>query len=259
MIAAPLVAGITAATNWRIAFVVTGLLGFIWVVVFQMFMRQHPEFGEADRGDSRPDRRSWLSFLAYRQTWAVFFCRFLADPVWYFFIFWIPEFLTRERGLGLIGIGKVAWIPFLFADISNFVSGYVTLRLQRAGWSVNRTRKSLMVFSACLSPIGIFAAYAQSVFWTIALIAAAIFFWMFWSVTVHTLAGDYFTSSEVGSVYGIAGTGSTVGTAIATWGVGYVLDLQYGYTPVFIGISLLMPIAMIVGLSLMGRVTPVER
>jgi ACS family hexuronate transporter-like MFS transporter len=189
----------------------------------------------------------------------VFFCRFLADPMWYFFIFWIPGFLTQERGLGLVGIGAVGWIPFLFADISNFVSGYVALRLQRAGWSVNRTRKSLMVFSACLSPIGIFAVYAQSLLWTMALISAAIFFWMFWSVTVHTLAGDYFASSEVGSVYGIAGTGSTIGTALATWGVGYVLDLKVGYTPVFIGISLLMPIAMIVGLSLMGRVQRVAQ
>jgi MFS family permease len=72
--------------------------------------------------------------------------------------------------------------------------------------------------------IGILAVYAHSVFWTIAIICVAIFFWMFWSVTVHTLAGDYFPSSEVGSVYGIAGTGSTIGTAIATWGVGYVLD-----------------------------------
>ena len=109
-----------------------------------------------------------------------------------------------------------------------------------------------------MSPIGILAAFAQSVFWTIALISAAIFFWIFWSVSVHTLAGDYFSPTEVGSVYGIAGTGSTAGTALATWGVGYVLDLNYGYTPVFIGISLLMPIAMIVGLSLMGRVEPIK-
>jgi MFS transporter, ACS family, hexuronate transporter len=258
MIATPLVAQIALVSNWRMAFVVTGCLGFVWVVIFQMFMKNHPEFADADAGDASPHRRPWLSFLAYRQTWAVFFCRFLADPVWYFFIFWIPEFLTRERGLSLEGIRNVAWIPFLFADISNFVSGYIALRLQRRGWSINRTRKSLMVFSACLTPIGIMAAFAQSMFWTIALISLAIFFWMFWSVTVHTLAGDYFPHTEVGSVYGIAGTGSTVGTAIATWGVGYVLDLKFGYTPVFIGISLLMPIAMIVGLSLMGRVSPVE-
>lgn len=259
MIAAPLVATITVTTNWRVAFVVTGLIGFVWVFVFQRFMKRHPEFAGMDAGDVRPERRSWLTFLKYRQTWAVFFCRFFADPMWYFFIFWIPDFLKQERGMGLLGIGWIAWIPFLFADISNFVSGYVALRLQRAGWSVNRTRKSLMVFAACFSPIGIFAVYAQSLFWTMALISAAIFFWMFWSVTVHTLAGDYFASSEVGSVYGIAGTGSTIGTAIATWGVGYVLDLKVGYTPVFIGISMLMPIAMVVGLTLMGRVEPVSQ
>jgi len=258
MIAGPLVATITATSSWRAAFVVTGLIGFGWVVIFQIFMRRHPEFAKSDTGDANPQRRSWGSFLAYRQTWAVFFCRFLADPVWYFYLFWIPNFLTRERGMGLLAVGWLAAVPFLFADISNFVSGYVTLRLQNAGWSVNRTRKSLMVFSACLTPIGIFAVFMQSLFWTMALICAAIFFWMFWSVTVHTLAGDYFAPSEVGSVYGIAGTGSTVGTAIATFGVAYVLDLKVGYTPVFIGISLLMPVAMIVGLSLMGRVEPVE-
>jgi len=258
MIATPLVATITLWSNWRMAFVVTGLFGFVWLVIFQIFMRRHPEFAEADRGDVSPERKPWLAFLAYRQTWAVFFCRFLADPLWYFFIFWIPGFLKDERGLDLAGIRFVGAIPFVFADASNFISGYVALRLQNAGWTVNRTRKTLMVFSACLSPIGILAAFAQSVFWTIALISAAIFFWIFWSVSVHTLAGDYFSPTEVGSVYGIAGTGSTAGTALATWGVGYVLDLNYGYTPVFIGISLLMPIAMIVGLSLMGRVEPIK-
>lgn len=259
LIATPLVATITLWSTWRTAFVVTGLFGFVWLVIFQIFMRRHPEFAEADRGDMNSDRTTWVDFLRYRQTWAVFFCRFLADPLWYLFIFWIPSFLKDERGLDLAGIRFVGAVPFLFADASNFISGYIALRLQNAGWSINRTRKTLMVFSACLSPIGIFAAFTQSVFWTIALISAAIFFWMFWSVSVHTLAGDYFAPNEVGSVYGIAGTGSTAGTALATWGVGYVLDLHYGYTPVFIGISLLMPIAMIVGLSLMGRVEPVRR
>ena len=160
--------------------------------------------------------------------------------------------------MSLLQRGSVVWIPFLFADISNFVTGYLSLRLQRAAWSINRTRKTLMTISACFSPIGILAVYAHSVFWTIAIICVSIFFWMFWPVTVHTLADDYFPSSEVGSVYGIAGTGSTVGTALATWGAGYVLDLKWGYAPVFIGMGVLMPIALIVGLSLMGRVDPVK-
>jgi len=115
-----------------------------------------------------------------------------------------------------------------------------------------------MILSACVSPIGILAVYAHTVFWTMALISIAIFFWMFWSVTVHTLAGDYFPSQEVGSVYGIAGTGSTIGTAISTWGVGHVLDITHRYEPVFIGIGLLMPIALIVGLLMMGRVVQVQ-
>jgi ACS family hexuronate transporter-like MFS transporter len=259
LIATPLVATITLWTNWRMAFFVTGLIGFVWVVVFQLFMRSHPEFAQTDKGDLSLSRTPWFAFLAYRQTWAVFFCRFLADPLWYLFIFWIPGFLKDERGLDLAGIRFVGAVPFVFADASNFISGYVALRMQKAGWSINRTRKTLMAFSALLSPIGIFAVFTQSIFWTIALISAAIFFWMFWSVSVHTLPGDYFSPAEVGSVYGIAGTGSTAGTALATWGVGYILDLHYGYAPVFIGISLLMPIAMIVGFSLMGRVEPVKR
>ena len=160
--------------------------------------------------------------------------------------------------MSLTSIGKIAWIPFLVADISNFVTGYVSMKLQKSGWSVNNTRKGLMILSACLSPIGILAVYTHSIGWTIALISVAIFFWMFWSVSVHTLAGDYFPATEVASVYGIAGTGSTLGTAISTFAVGYYLDLTHSYTNVFIGIGTLMPIAMIVGLFMMGRVGPVQ-
>jgi len=178
--------------------------------------------------------------------------------LWYFFVFWIPEFLAGERGLNLAGIGAVAWIPFLVAAVANFTGGYITLMLQRAGWSVNRSRKTLMTVATVLSPIGILAVHAHSLFWTLALISAAVFFWIFWSIAVHSLSGDYFPPRAVGSVYGIAGTGSTIGSAISTWAVGRTLDATHSYTPVFIGLSLLMPVAMIVGFSLMGRVEPVQ-
>src|SRR3989442_7655827 len=200
------------------------------------------------------DKVRWARLPHCRQPWAVSFCRFLADPLWYFYVFWIPEFLTRERGLSLAGIGRVAWIPFLVADIANFASGYLTLRLQRAGWSVNRTRKTLMVLATVLSPVGILAVFQQSLFWTIALISIAVFFWMFWSVTVHSLSGDYFPPRAVASVYGLAGPGSTVGSVISTWAVGLTLDVTHSYTPVFIGIGALMPVALLVGFLLMRKV-----
>lgn len=259
MIAPGLVGWITTVAGWRMTFVATGAIGLLWVAAFRVFQYFHPEMARSEQFPvSSAAKVPWGQLIRYRQTWAVFFCRFLADPMWYFFIFWIPEFLTRERGLNLVGIATVAWIPFLVSDFSNFFGGYVALRMQKAGWSVNRTRKTLMVIAALGSPIGVFAVYAHSLFWTMFLISAAVFFWMFWSITVHSLAGDYFPPRAVASVYGIAGTGSTVGSVISTWAVGRTLDLTHSYTPVFIGIGVLMPVALIVGLILMKRVEPVE-
>jgi ACS family hexuronate transporter-like MFS transporter len=261
MIAPPLVASITAVAGWRSAFLVTGALGFLWVGAFQLFRRYHPEMARTEGAIEAAQAEgsvSWGKLLRYRQTWAVFFCRFFADPLWFFYVFWIPEFLTRERGLSLARIGAVAWIPFLVADLSNFAGGYMSLRLQRAGWSVNRTRKTLMVLATVLSPVGIFAVFSHSLVWTIGLISVAIFFWMFWSITVHSLAGDYFPPRAVASVYGVAGTGSTIGSVISTWAVGRTLDLTHSYAPVFVGIGLLMPVALVVGFTLMKRVEPVD-
>jgi ACS family hexuronate transporter-like MFS transporter len=262
MIAPPLVAFVTYRAGWRTAFIVTGAIGFLWVAAFQLFRRFHPEMALSERAlhtTLGEPGLSWGKLLCYRQTWAVFVCRFFADPLWYFYVFWIPEFLTRERGLNLRDMATVAWIPFLVADLANFAGGYLTLRLQRAGWSPNRTRKTLMAVAAVLSPIGIFAVFAHTLFWTMGLICIAIFFWMFWSISVHSLAGDYFPPRAVGSVYGIAGTGSTVGSVISTWAVGKTLDVTHSYAPVFVGIGLLMPIALLAGFSLMRKVEPVTQ
>jgi len=261
IIAPLIVPPITAWAGWRNAFIVTGAIGFVWVAAFQLFRFYHPEMAateKAMKATPTPAGLSWGKLLRYRQTWAVFVCRFLADPLWYFYVFWIPAFLSKERGIKLSGMLIVA-IPFVVADIANFAGGYLTLRLQRAGWSPNRTRKTLMAASALLSPIGIFAVFAHTLFWTMGLICLAIFFWMFWSISVHSLSGDYFPPRAVGSVYGIAGSGSTVGSVISTWAVGKTLDITHSYEPVFIGIGLLMPIALIAGFSLMRKVEPVTQ
>jgi ACS family hexuronate transporter-like MFS transporter len=260
MIAPPLVVFLHHHTGWQGAFLVTGALGGIWVLLFQLFRYLHPEMRTTDRGSAAHQaeraRVRWYELMRYRQTWAVFFCRFFADPLWYFFVFWIPEFLTRERGLDLRAIGAVAWIPFLVSDISNFLSGWVTLRLQRAGWSGFRTRRTLMLAATLVSPIGIAAAFTSSLAWTMLFICVAIFFWMAWSVTVHTLPGEFFPSPVVGSVYGFGGTGSTLGSVVAMWAVGATLDVTHSYVPVFIGIGLLMPVAAAVGFTLIGRGEP---
>jgi ACS family hexuronate transporter-like MFS transporter len=260
MIAPPLVVWITHRHGWQGAFIITGALGFFWVLAFQIFRRFHPHMRETDRGQhiAASTPVSWPNLLRHRQAWIVFVCRFLADPIWYFYVFWIPEFLTRERGLSLPAIAAVAWIPFLVSDISNFATGLIARQLEHAGWSVNRTRKFLMFAGAAVSPIGIAAVHAHSLFWTMTFICIAIFFWMIWSVTVQTLPGDYFPPHAVASIYGFGGMGSTLGSVVSIWLVGRTLDLTHSYAPVFIGLGLLMPIAFLAGMTLMGRVERVD-
>lgn len=260
MIAPPLVVWITGVYGWRGAFLITGALGFLWVLAFLGFRRLHPQMRESDRGLplAASGGIAWRALLSRRQTWVPFACRFLADPIWYFYVFWIPEFLTRERGLSLAAVGAVAWIPFLVSDVSNFTTGFMAQRMERAGWSVNRTRKCLMLAGAAVSPAGILAVHADSLFWTMAFICVAIFFWMIWSVTVQTLPGDYFPPHAVASVYGFGGMGSTLGSVVSIWLVGRTLDATHSYAPVFAGLGLLMPVAFFVGMLLMGRVERVD-
>jgi ACS family hexuronate transporter-like MFS transporter len=257
MIAPPLVVYLHHHSGWQGAFLVTGGLGAIWVLLFQWFRMTHPEMRATDCGTSSQTAAEchvpWTELIRYRQTWAVFFCRFFADPMWYFFVFWIPEFLTRERGLDLASVGAVAWIPFLVSDISNFATGWVTLRLRSRGWSGSRTRKTLMIIATVVSPVGVAAAFTHSTLWTMVFLCVAIFFWMAWSVTVHTLPGEFFPPHVVASVYGWGGTGSTMGSVVMTWAVGRVLDATHSYVPVFVGIGMLMPVALVVGFALMGR------
>ena len=115
-----------------------------------------------------------------------------------------------------------------------------------------------MLIRAAVSPIGVAAVHTQSLVWTMTFTCLDISFWMIWSVTVQTLAGDYFPQHAVASVYGFGGTGSTLGSVISIWLVGRTLDLTHSYAPVFTGLGLLMPVACVVGMSLMGRVERVE-
>jgi len=261
MIAPVLVVFLTTRFGWRSAFLVTGALGFLWVSAFQVFRFMHAQMRQTEKGvggSSGEVQPGWGQLLHYRQTWAVFVCRFLADPLWYFFVFWIPEFLSRERGLNLAAIGAVVWVPFLVSDLSNFATGWVALQLQRSGWSVDRTRKTLMLVGAMVSPIGIAAAFSHSLLWTMVFICVAIFFWMAWSITVQTLPGDFFPARAVGSVYGFSGAGSTTGSVISIWVVGRILDTTHSYIAVFIMLGLLMPVAYVVGTTLMGKVQSIE-
>ena len=123
---------ITLRFGWRAAFVATGALGLVWVAAFQVFRKLHPEMARSEaRTEAGEKPIPWAALLRYRQTWAVFVCRFLADPLWYFYVFWIPSYLTSARGLNLKGIGMWRGSRSSPRTSANVAGGYITLRLQR--------------------------------------------------------------------------------------------------------------------------------
>jgi MFS transporter, ACS family, hexuronate transporter len=134
------------------------------------------------------------------------------------------------------------------------LGGAISDALVRSGWTANRARKTVMAVSALGATVGIVAACNVGLGTAIAAISLAINFYFCWAVNLHTLPADFFPPSYVGTVFGFGGTGSGLGTLLVTAAVGLTLDLTHSYTPVFIGIGLLLPVALVVVLPLMGRV-----
>lgn len=274
IVAPPLVVWILNHYGWRNVFVLAGSIGFLWLIAWLWFYRlprqhplitsgelQHIESGQettAAASGERAAKLPWLSLLRYRQVWGMVVPRFLTEPVWWFYLLWLPTYLARERGLTLsLGqIGLAAAVPYITADLGCLFGGGMSSWLVRRGWSVNRARKTVMVFSAFLMPVALFVMKAPSAWAAVALISVATFSHQSWSTNMLTLPADIFPPRVVGSVTGIQGL-SIAASAIAQLTIGYVVA-AYSYGPVFMVAGLLHPTAAIVLLLLLGRIQRVE-
>jgi ACS family hexuronate transporter-like MFS transporter len=175
----------------------------------------------------------WRDLLAYRQVWGLFFCRMFADPIWWFYVFWLPEYLARERQFTLAMIGHSTWVPFFTAGLGSFAGGLASGRLVARGWPPVRARKTVMIASAVVMLAGTPAVWASSAVGALALISAATFAYSCWATNVLSLPADLFPSSVVASVSGMSGTGGALGGMLVTLITGALLD-RFSYTPVFI-------------------------
>ncbi len=251
MLAPPLVAWLAVTWGWRLAFFLTSLLGFLWLPFWLFHTRRDPRRKQNEQTE-KPI--AWRKVVYFRQAWAVFLGRLIGDGFWGFLVFWLPEYLNRERGLNLATIGAVAWIPFLVADLGNLSGGGVTSWLIGRGWTVNRARKTVMFIASAGTVVGIVAAYTSSLAVAIAAISLAGFFFVCWAVNLLNLPADYFPPSYVGTVLGFSGTGSGLGTLIVMAVIGWVVDLTRSYTLVIISVGLLTPTAQLVVTLLGGRI-----
>jgi len=238
-----LVPWITIHYGWRAAFVFTGALGFAWVLLWLGVYQkpeEHPrcskeEFDFIRRDPIQPAKKvAWADLLTYRQTWAYVTAKFLTDPIWWFFLFWAPDFLQREHGLRLSQIGLPLVVIYTISDVGSVLGGWFSSFLIRAGISVNASRKSALLASAvCVVPV--MAAYRVSSLWEATLlIGLAVAGHQGFSANLLTLSSDLFPAEAVGSVVGIGGMAGALGGMVIAKIVGNVLQWSGSYMVPFL-------------------------
>lgn len=253
---------LTYRYGWRMAFLGTGALGFLWIVTWLAFY-QRPEEStisaaelahiQSDRGEGEQEAEvPLLRVLLVRQAWAVALGRFFTDPIWYVFLFWMPDFLSRNLKLDLRGMALPLFIIYSGASIGSVGGGWMSSALLRAGWSLNASRKTAMLICALAATPIMIAARTTNAWLAVGLVAVAAGAHQGWSANLYTVVSDMFPRSAVGSVVGfgtMAGTISGMGIARL---VGYILERTGSYVPIFV----MAGSAYLVGFSLVQALAP---
>ncbi len=272
IVAPPIIVGLYGYFgHWQPVFVVTGLLGFVWLAAW-WFVYDKPEEHKwltrtelaTIREDEAPATGTaeepslgWADLLRFRQTWAVIAARFIVDPIWWLYITWLPLFLYQVHGFDLKQIGLFAWVPYVAADAGSLFGGWLSGYLIGRGWTVNAARKAVIGFAALLMPAGIAAAYTPDSMTALVLIGVVLFGFQVWINNVQTLPSDFFPSKAVGSVAGLGGTGAGIGSMIFIFSTGWIVD-NFSYTPVLVTAGLLAPIGTVVLFALAGNIRKVR-
>ena len=245
-LAAIMVPWVAIALGWRYAFVISGILGFLWLALWLRVyypLNRHPRvtseekaYIESGSDTAKVSARSgvgrWLTLLKDRNTWGIVLGRSLTDPIWWFYVFWLPQYLSDARGFSLKQIAAFAWIPFIAADIGNFTGGLTSGFLIKRGMPTLRARKWVCVVS-CLPVIaGIPAARTHNPYMALALIAFAVWGYASWSTMGLTFPSDLFPQDVVASVTGVSGLGAGLAGAFFTVVVGKLVD-RFSYYPAF--------------------------
>jgi ACS family hexuronate transporter-like MFS transporter len=189
--------------------------------------------------------------------WAIVIGRFLTDPIWWLYVFWLPSYFQDARGFSLAQIGWSAWFPFLAAGLGALTGGWASGHLIARGWSVDRARKTVMAAGALLVPAGILAMRAESPYAALAWMGVVLFGFQVWINNLQTLPSDLFPQGAVASVAGLGGTAAAVASVLYNWNTGRVVDLL-GYTPVFIAAGVLGPLGLLAVFLLAGRIERVR-
>jgi ACS family hexuronate transporter-like MFS transporter len=256
-VVAPLTVPWLALTfGWQMAFIDTGALGFVWLVFWLLLYHKpetHPRISSAELAHIQSDPAdpevtvSWTSLLPRRETWAFILGKFLTDPVWWFYLFWLPKYLQEKFSLGLMQIVWPTLIVYNAASIGSVGGGWLSSRLIKSGMSINSARKIVMLICALCMLAVLYAPFSTNLWLVVGLISLATAAHQGWSANLFTLASDMFPRRAVGSVVGIGATGGAIGGVLIQITTGYVVQRTHSYLPLFIfaGVAYVAALAVI--------------
>lgn len=269
--APPVVAVLASCFGWRAAFVGTGVLGFAWLAGWRWIYHapeDHPWLSTEDRalagregGPAQPKAgvfgAALRRIIGVRQLWGLMVTRMIATPVWWFYVFWLPDYLGKGRGFSLVEIGMYGWIPYLTVDLGKMGGGAVSDALLARGHSPTLARKLVMCVGVLLMLAGLRVVGAPTAAAAIAWTCVATFGFGMWSANILALHADMFPSETMGTAVGVTGTAASLGGAIFTYVTGQFVD-KFGYGPVFFvagTLPLLAGLALVFGIGKVRMLT----
>lgn len=267
-IVAPLTVPILATRyGWQSAFLILGAVGlvwiFLWVVFYELPKRNKwvkPRELAWIEGEPEEETREtipWRSLLGSRGTWAFIVGKFLSDPVWWFFLFWLPKFLGKQYGLDLTSMGLPLGVIYTVSALGSIGGGWFASRLLRAGWSLNKTRKVILLGCA-LAVVPVFlAAQTHSLWMAVALISLATAAHCAWMANVFSMVSDMFPRTAVGAVTGIGGTAGSLGGMLIALATGWLLETTGTYWLLFVFASSSYLVAWIIIQWLVPTIQPI--
>ncbi|HOK78611.1 MAG TPA: MFS transporter, partial [Verrucomicrobiota bacterium] len=242
VVAPPLTVWLAKLVGWRGVFLTTGVMGAAWVVGWWLLSRGATTVTE---GPAPVERPSFVTLVRRGDVWGLALMRFIFDPVFYFYMFWIPKYLHHERGLSQQQIGDLVWIPFLALGISNAAGGWLSDRLIKRGLSALQARRAIMAAAALVTVASSFAGQVKTVPMALAMMSLLMFAHGFWITNYVTLIGDCFPKSAVATVMGFAGTVGAIGGILANTGTGWIVD-KFSYGPLWLASGIMYPLAFVV-------------
>ena len=254
--------------GWRAAFIATGALGFVWLIFWLWLYRepdQHPKVTAAELSLIRSDEKEpphvpirWAQLLTHRQTWAFLIGKFMTDPIWWFYLYWLPKFLDANWGIKLAQVAAPLIVIYLVADVGSVGGGWVSSNLIKRGYSVNAGRKIAMLIAALLIVPTMFAPHANNLWVAVSIVSVAAAAHQWWSANLFTTASDMFPRAAVASVVGIGGFAGAMGGMLFQRATGRILEAtNNNYSIIFMICGLAYVTALLIIHLLAPKLEPV--